>query len=57
MNMVEIPSIRKRVYKTFLSEFIESSEEKKNELANDQYYSMVDWNEVHRLIGNDKLTA
>jgi hypothetical protein len=55
--MVEIPSIRKRVYKTFLTEFIESSEEKKNELANDQYYSMVDWTEVHKLIGNDKLTS
>jgi len=54
--MVEIPTVRKRVYKTFLRELIESSDEKKNELSTDQYYSMVDWTEVHALIGNDKLT-
>jgi hypothetical protein len=55
--MIEIPTIRKKVYKTFLAEFIESSEERRGELANDQYYSMVDWSEVNRLIGNDKLEA
>jgi hypothetical protein len=33
--MGEIPTVRKRVYKTFLEEFIQSSEDKKNELATD----------------------
>lgn len=57
LNMIEIPTIRKKVYKTFLAEFIESSEERRGELANDQYYSMVDWAEVNKLIGNDKLAS
>jgi hypothetical protein len=33
--MVEIPAVRKKVYKTYLQELVVSSEERQAELAND----------------------
>ncbi len=35
LNMVEIPAVRKKVYKTYLRELVVSSEERQAELSND----------------------
>lgn len=55
LNMIQIPVVKKKVYRSYLKELIVTSDDKQKELAIDKFYSMADWNGVRDLIGTERL--
>jgi hypothetical protein len=57
VEMIEKPAIKEKLYRRCLKDIIKRTEKTIEELKNDRFLSLVDWDKVRYYIGDTKLGA